>query len=34
MGYDVLGTALKEAEEEASVPDYLLKDLKPGGCVT
>jgi len=34
VGYNVLETALKEAAEEAGVPETLLQDLKPGGCVT
>lgn len=33
-GFGVLETAYKEAEEEASIPVNLLRNLSPGGCVS
>ncbi|CAH1394973.1 unnamed protein product [Nezara viridula] len=33
-GFGVLETAYKEAEEEASIPSHLLKNLSSGGCVS
>ncbi|XP_023019014.1 uncharacterized protein [Leptinotarsa decemlineata] len=34
VGHGILETAFKEAEEEASVPDHLLRNLCSAGCVS
>ncbi|CAB0009820.1 unnamed protein product [Nesidiocoris tenuis] len=34
VGYGVLETAHKEAEEEASIPPHLLRNVVSGGCVS
>ena len=33
-GFTVNETVIKEAVEEANVPEHLLESLKPAGCVT
>lgn len=34
VGYGILETAIKEAEEEASIPLHLSKNLVSAGCVS
>lgn len=34
VGFGVLETAYKEAEEEASIPQELMVDLRSGGSVS
>ena len=34
VGYNILETAVKEAEEEASIPNFLIKNMTAAGCVS
>lgn len=34
VGYGVNETAIKEAQEEAGIPESMLKDIRPAGAVS
>ncbi|KAJ1522045.1 hypothetical protein ONE63_002362 [Megalurothrips usitatus] len=34
VGYGVIETAIKEAQEEAGIPENMLKDIRPAGAVS